>query len=276
MFESLQEAAKGLLVESCGIANETGLTYVVCGGWSPYLRNASPIPHPGTKDVDFLFEAGHEQYELQDAVKLFLSKGYLLSAKHEFQLLRPLTVNGHDFVFNVDFLHPMETRNSPNLFVDHWELPVPVNDFGKAQFTSKSIALPDANFVFQGYIENETVESKDVSVEVPLIDETALLITKSKSYQSVKMTRDIFDAYLAITQPKEKEAFKAKMATLKKLDGDTYSTLEGYKYFINDPKKYHRSKAHFKDAGLKLDDVRDVFVAFLSDAGFGETLKPPK
>ena len=222
MYENIQSAAKGLLVESCAIANETGFTYVVCGGWSPYLRNSSPIPHPGTKDVDLLFEAGHEMYELRDVVKLFLSRGFLHSAKHEFQLLRSVNVDGHQFVFNVDLLHPMETRNAPELFVDHWELPVPIDDFGKAKFTSKSIALPDSNFVFQGHVENEIVESMGKTADVPLIDETALLVTKSKSFKSVKRSRDIFDAYLAITQPRDAETFKEKLANLKSHDGETF------------------------------------------------------
>ena len=270
MYESLQAAATGLLVEACQIANDSELEYAVCGGWSPFLRNSTPIQHPGTKDVDLLFSEACEIGALKHVVALFCENGFLHSAKHDFQLLRTLTVNGHDFVFNVDLLHPTETKKSPELFVDQWELPVPVDDFGKARFMSKSIALPDSNFVFSGYVERETVVSFGITVDVPLIDEVALLVTKSKSYLNVKRTRDLFDAFLAITQPKNGEQFQSKLTQLQSDDGDTFSTLAGFRTVFEKPEKFVRSEPHFHSVGLDMERVRATFRGFLSEMGFDD------
>src|SRR5260370_37298377 len=51
-FETLNQAASALLVETCGLLNERRLGYVVAGGWVPVLRCIAPdLHHPGTRDV---------------------------------------------------------------------------------------------------------------------------------------------------------------------------------------------------------------------------------
>ena len=50
------------------------------------------IRHPGTRDVDVLFNDDRES--IRNAVELFLASGFVLSAKHEFQLLKTLSVGG--------------------------------------------------------------------------------------------------------------------------------------------------------------------------------------
>ena len=109
MFPNLKSAYLGLLGEACQIADTTGLSYAVCGGWSPFLRNSNPIHHPGTKDVDLLFSDGIKVDALHDVVKSFLKAGYLPSAKHEFQILRIFQVNNCELAFNIDLLHPSES-----------------------------------------------------------------------------------------------------------------------------------------------------------------------
>ena len=54
-YSSVQDAAGGLLLDAVRVARNSKLEFCVVGGWSPYLRNATPIPHPGKKDVDLLF-----------------------------------------------------------------------------------------------------------------------------------------------------------------------------------------------------------------------------
>src|SRR6266566_9971104 len=105
-YPSLLSATKGLLgevVQTVGPANVGD--FAVIGGWSPFFLNGSPIPHPGSRDVDLLFREGRTEHSLSTVVETLLEAGYLHSAKHEFQLLRLLDVAGTTFVFNVDLLH---------------------------------------------------------------------------------------------------------------------------------------------------------------------------
>ena len=58
VYDDLLSAAKALLVEVCHALNLLEVRYVVVGGWSSFLLNATEIVHPGTKDVDILFDDG--------------------------------------------------------------------------------------------------------------------------------------------------------------------------------------------------------------------------
>ncbi len=118
-YEDLEAARLGLLGESVDIVASLSIQYVVVGGWAPYLRNSSPIAHPGTYDVDVLFLKGRTPGYLADVVKAFICGGYLPSAKHRFQLLRELRVGATSLVFNVDLLHPSESEHPSVEFVDH-------------------------------------------------------------------------------------------------------------------------------------------------------------
>lgn len=52
-FETLNQAASALLVETCGLLNEKLIGYVVAGGWVPVLRSSAPdLRHPGTREFD--------------------------------------------------------------------------------------------------------------------------------------------------------------------------------------------------------------------------------
>lgn len=55
-YHTVNDAAKGLLLESVEIASKAKTEFVVIGGWCSYLRNSNnQIQHPGTRDVDLLF-----------------------------------------------------------------------------------------------------------------------------------------------------------------------------------------------------------------------------
>ena len=121
-YSSEIEASKNLLLDAVLTVEKLGLEYVIIGGWCPYLRNrCSDIIHPGTKDVDILFKDGDIEHSLKPVVESFLNKGYILSAKHKFQLLRIYEIDGHNLVYNIDILHPSETKDAPEMFVDHFE-----------------------------------------------------------------------------------------------------------------------------------------------------------
>src|SRR5688572_28917293 len=99
-YPSVSEALRALLVDSVKTAHTSGLAFAVVGGWSPLLLNSHPIGHPGTRDVDLLFHQGTTVGGLQSVLRRFLESVYIPSAKHPFQLIRLLTVDGERLAFN--------------------------------------------------------------------------------------------------------------------------------------------------------------------------------
>jgi len=274
MYDSLNAAAKGLLGEASSIANSSGKKYAVCGGWSPVLRNTTVVTHPGTRDVDLLFSEGATKEALKDVVTAFLDSGYLLSAKHEFQVLRTLQVCGRSFVFNVDLLHPHEGEVKGELCVDQLSFPIPHEDYKSTYVFTKSIALPNAGFVFDGFVANETIEflmpdGTKVSHVVPIIDEVGLLATKSKSCMVQKRPRDIFDIYLAISSPRSFEGFKANLGRLKNRHERVFASLECISEALNKWEGKFGAPSVFSERGVNFTEATAVIRSFISELGFG-------
>lgn len=197
--ETIMDGARHLLIDACKTANDTGQEYVVVGGWCPYLRNRSVFPHPGTLDVDLLFFGGDMQGQLGKVFKRFIEKGYLISAKNDFQLLREITVNSKPVIFNVDFLHPEETVLKKNsIYVDHFDLGIRYDNAPDREKKNKSIALPSSRFILEHKLyDNFSLED---GVEIPLINEAGLIFTKCKSVQMAKRYRDAFDIFISLAQ----------------------------------------------------------------------------
>jgi hypothetical protein len=231
MYESLSAAAKGLLGEASSIATKCGNEFAVVGGWSPVLRNTAKVSHPGTRDVDLLFSKGATPDSLKNSVSAFLDSGYLLSAKHEFQLLRTLPVGGRSFVFNVDLLHPNEGAIKGEMCVDQLSFPIPQEDYKSTYVVAKSIPLPNAGFVFDGFVAEESIDfnmpdGTKARHVVSVINEVALLATKSKSCMLQNRPRDIFDIYLAILSSRDSECFKASLSRLKERHEPVFAAME--------------------------------------------------
>ncbi len=234
MYRDKLTACQGILGESVEIAQSTGLPFAVVGGWSPFYLNNPAGLHPGSKDVDLLFSEAVEVKGLAKVVERFLARGYLPSAKHDFQLLRVVDGGNGRFVFNVDFLHPKESTVPPgeSLFVDHLELPFPESEFIKEQHFVRSIALPSSQFIFdfkriaQKSVRCRFVDGREAEVTVPLADEAAILVTKSESMRGSKRPRDPLDVYLAIAYCRDRSettSFFGKI--LKTARPEIYNTL---------------------------------------------------
>lgn len=205
----LNEAMEFFLVETINFLNDLELEYVVVGGWSPYLLNSqeSKISHPGTHDIDVMFDDAVEETQLKEVVTAFLEEDFFLSAKHDFQLLKPVIVGEKKFIFSVDLLHPSEELEQPEMFVDHLELEVTdtVKDLEEKQKKMvRSIAMPMAQLIFEhDLLCDKRVEANDDGAEVTLIDEAGLILTKIASWKSPKRPRDAFDIFLALDQARE-------------------------------------------------------------------------
>jgi hypothetical protein len=273
-FKDLKDARLALLGEACRIASSVRLEYAVCGGWSPLLRNSSPITHPGTKDVDLLFANGVDAGGLKRVFEAFLNHGFVPSAKHEFQLIKVYSVGGSTMAFNVDLLHPTEGNVHGDMFVDHLDLPVLEDRKAiTSLFMEKSIAAPYSAFVFAGFIDYETVtcpypDGKEVEVNIPLIDEVGVLVTKSESCRSPKRPRDLFDIFLAISQPRDADNFGVRLDLLKQYHPAAFNLLaEIYKSYslIASPRALNRSV--FSNAGIEYDEATAKIDRFLQEWG---------
>jgi len=201
-FQSIHDAVQALLLDVTGFINSTGRKYLVIGGWSPYLLNTTAHAHPGTKDVDILFSDGNVRETLKEVIRGLLSRGYKVSAKHDFQLLRAIDIQGHQLVFNVDLLHPSESVNNPEMMVDHFDLGIKDSDFSDGK-KIKSIVLPSSELLFlDGFSEPYTLtannlQGAEASVCFPLLGHAGLILSKAESVSAPKRPRDSFDIFLA-------------------------------------------------------------------------------
>jgi hypothetical protein len=270
----LESARLALLGESCEIANAVGLEYAVCGGWSPYLRNSSPVRHPGTKDVDLLFSDGVKVDGLHEVFQAFRDRDFLPSSKHEFQLIRIYDVGQTRLAFNVDLLHPTEGKVHGDMFVDHCELPV-LEDCKAitSLFMEKSIAAPYSTFVFAGFKDSHSVNCPRLDgtfsrIRIPLIDEVGILVTKSESCRSPKRPRDLLDIYLAISQPSNRELFLERLSRLKKFHPAAFNLMREIPLAFNTrhgtPEPIRRV---FESAGLDPSRVIQHINQFLDEWG---------
>lgn len=205
-YRSKMEGVRGILVEACSILNAAAIEYVVAGGWVPYLRaQPNALHHPGTHDVDLLFNDDAEP--IRESVKALLLAGYVPSAKHEFQFLKKLDIAGQDFVYNIDLMHPAEGKFGAGMFHDILDLGIREDYDPLTTHTIKSICFQSAKIIFDQAlwspfaVDGELPSGAPIQCAVPLMDEAALVLSKSRSVDNIKRERDAFDIYFVLTGP---------------------------------------------------------------------------
>jgi hypothetical protein len=198
MAANVLEGAEELLVDAVTALDEVAVRdYIVIGGWCPYLRNTSSIPHPGTLDVDILFRDGSRPGALATAISGLRHKGFILSAKHSFQLLSEKVIKGERLIYNVDLLHPLmsDSEKDRGMVVDHLELDVPLDHEERFLKKARSIVQPNSSVLFDEHLFSKfTVKSATFD----LVDFTGMFITKMDSCQKQKRERDALDLYIAV------------------------------------------------------------------------------
>jgi len=205
-YPSILDAVRGCLVETCQCLNSTELKYVVAGGWVPYLRSeGNALSHPGTNDVDILL--GSDWGAVKAATLRLLERGYVPSAKHPFQILKELSVAGRSFVFNVDLMYPTDDTEAVKTIKFKQILDLGVKNTAhqlESRFLA-SIPLPGMRIIFaqklwaEFKIEGTLPSGENLSLEIPLMDESGLLISKCRSVDNVKRGRDAFDIFLLLS-----------------------------------------------------------------------------
>jgi len=254
-YTSILAAAEGLLCEVVKLVDTTELEFVVIGGWSPYYLNNGPITHPGSRDVDLLFKEGAKSKTLVPAIEILTQNGFLHSAKHEFQMLRVLDIDGEKFVFNVDLLHADDAVAAPDMFADHVTLPIRLSDFNPDGFVQKSIKVPTSDFLFEGHVVMHTLATflpngSPFRGTVPLMDELGTMVTKAESMSSTKRRRDAFDILLAITQARDFNVLVSSVSRLRYEHQDAFRELSKLKAI-------RHSRKLRKNIGLYFSDARD-------------------
>jgi hypothetical protein len=203
-YPTKMDAGRGILLEACRSLQSAHIDFVIAGGWVPYLRGGNlEFPHPGTHDVDILFD--DEVAPMKTAVTELLSAGYVPSAKHPFQLLKKLRVGGKELVFNIDLMHPAESARDEDLFHDIVDLGIREDYDSHITHVIKSICFPSAKIVFAEHLWSPfdvTGVLPDGSQEnraIPLLDNAGLILSKCQSASKAKRARDSFDIYYVLS-----------------------------------------------------------------------------
>ncbi len=147
-------------------------------------------------DVDILFKESYQTGSLKDVIEHFINSGFMPSAKHPFQLLKTQNINGKNFVYNIDLLHPhmLDNQDQIGMFVDHLELDVPLNNHEIQLKEMKSIVLPNSEILFREKLFDTFTKSGET---FNLVSFEGMFITKMDSCQNQKRERDSFDIYLS-------------------------------------------------------------------------------
>lgn len=272
-FNNVEEATRCLLGESITIINQHTKDYVIIGGWSPFLRYNHSNLHPGTKDVDVLFHDAAKEDALSGVFLDFFDKGFLMSAKHEFQLIKIYNVSGKKFAFNVDILHPTkyDHKFDDDMFVKQLDLKVPLSSLKTKTFLAKSIVQPNAENIFTEKMHssfkvnyrNSNGQEEDAQFE--LLDDIGCIFSKAISCQSVKRQRDSFDIFLTIKYNENYGGLIERIKDLKKSESSTYNSFIALKEFYkkNDT-MYNNTKKFIKD--MDQNEFNHVMMGFFKDA----------
>lgn len=271
MRETIQDGALALLGETVNILNYNDIDYIIVGGWSPFLLNSTSFPHPGTKDIDILFKSGAESGSLNFLIEEFLKNGFTQSAKHSFQLLKSININGYEFMFNIDLLHPNSQEENPNLFVDHIDFPVKESHVISINYRGKTIVLPKSDFFFDGFyvkqkMEFELLNGEKKTIEFNLLDEGGLILSKTQSVFNKKRKRDAYDIFLSVTQVRDYEAMISKLRNISQKENNIKEAFEKLKE--SDSLALLKENIHEIFNDLRIHDIHDTdrtFKTFFKD-----------
>lgn len=264
-FSNIQEGANSLLSDTIKILNENDVNYIIVGGWSPFLLNSGEIVHPGTKDVDILFEVGYKEKELKDISQTFIDSGFILSAKHDFQLFKKIKVNDYEMIYNIDLLHPHETSWKKKTYVDHLELDLPASKYQSKNFMIKSIALPNSSILFDSFFVDHEIDfplsdGTSSTQKMKLMSELGCLITKSQSVKVEKRFRDSFDIYLSIAQSQDLDDLVRKTLSLRKTNREVYNSLYGIREVFENGTMFSNASNFFELSEVSFNSTMTEFI----------------
>jgi hypothetical protein len=191
-MKDIFDGSKKLLNESIEIIGDAVNDIILVGGWGPYIRHSQI--HPGTSDVDLLFPATYTKEDTTAILQKFLSQGYYISAKHDFQLCRAFQIGQQTYIYNVDLLHPTDGKVNKVDFVEIMDLDV-TNGIRVKTMLSVNIQYGEEIYSNELY---SVVEFENQKFKV--LDGAGMVISKLNSCHNKKRLRDIFDIYLSLSE----------------------------------------------------------------------------
>jgi hypothetical protein len=174
-----------LLRDVCGTLLESGVGFVVVGGWVTKLFHAARFGHPGTFDVDVLLEDhALADASFERASGRMLQSGYVRAVKNRFQAHRVMRVAGEDLIFHADFLNTQQPIDDIDLVVGEGRL--------------RSIYKPAMALVFsQVFRWVEPAHGLGLTgVRFPSAD--TFIATKAQAALVKKRQRDAFDIFVTL------------------------------------------------------------------------------
>jgi hypothetical protein len=247
--ETLKDAAKGL--QATGIND-----YIVIGGWCPYL-NHGEFYHPGTIDVDILFNNANEEGYLRKYIEYMMRNDYFTSAKHQFQLLTIKEISNTKFCFNIDLLHTAPTLEEAELFVDHLDLNILMSKEDRKRIKMKSIVQKESEILFNENMYEEHSLSSDLKIKI--VDFTGMFITKTTSCQKVKRDRDSYDIYLGFIQNK---IDLKKVLEICKRDQRVHDSVDSFKKFLVKEQQTFNKRVKYFNKEIKGSPAQNILIEF--------------
>ena len=243
-FHSVQDACHALLLTTAAVLSAADVEFVVVGGWSPVLLAGGheTLRHPGTNDVDVLLN-DKDPNPIQRGVRGFLDLGFVPSAKHPFQLLKRVEVDGGPLVFNVDLLCPREIGRAfdpvADMFTDILDLKIRERKDSLETRFIQSIAFEasgtvlDKKMFMRTPVSGVDLDGAPTACDLPLLGLASFVISKCQSVRSVKRPRDAFDLYYVLTGPKGHET-AAELVQLARANPDVSKHLDDLTGHVSD------------------------------------------
>ncbi|MGB0653229.1 MAG: hypothetical protein ACPGQL_08515 [Thermoplasmatota archaeon] len=186
---TINEGALHLLSESCRLLGPDLDNVLIVGGWGTFLRNQEW--HPGSRDVDVLFPPDYSRDQMKKVVLRFLDDGFLVSAKHDFQIMKAIQVGGRRYLYNVDFLHPKIEKQNIVEYQDLIQFDETLD--GHLVKKAQSIGIREGHLLF----EEQLFERRSVDNYGPrFLDGAGIIISKISACMNLKRRRDIYDMAL--------------------------------------------------------------------------------
>lgn len=196
--------SQNLLYDVCDALNDND--FVVVGGWSPYFTcQNNGINHPGTKDVDLLFnDEKMNDGDWEKIIECLKQKQFIPSAKHPFQLLKEYEIDGQKFLYNVDLMHPCDQGFEKKEVEFKNRYDYGVRGYGECSYHGGTINLLRSQYFFEeGFNNKETVQvqlldGRQEKLEVRLLSPAGVIVSKAESYENPKRLRDSVDIFVSV------------------------------------------------------------------------------
>jgi hypothetical protein len=217
-MKTILDGARQVLLDVADVLKHRN-DVIVVGGWGPYLRN--PTRHPGTLDVDLLFPAEHSKDAMLSIAEMFLKWRFSVNAKHSFQLLKEYRIGTKNYIFNIDFLHPILEKTLIAEFRDIINFDITIDGSRVKKLVSICMPYGDVLF-FHGMSRMISVDGRFIRLLAP----AGVVFSKLQSCIQANRPRDIFDVLLSCEEDPD---LWVVLNTLSDADARVRSMIEEYK-----------------------------------------------